>query len=99
MTVTAQYPAGSGVGLSVLLRQPHGFESLRLSRVGREANELAVAPLAHPGEGHADLESTRPALSMELPERDGEVANLTGGSLAHMQLLPGRVRIPTVAAK
>jgi hypothetical protein len=28
-TSAAQYPAGSGVGVSVLLRQPHGFEGLR----------------------------------------------------------------------
>ena len=27
-TSPAQYPAGSGVGVSVLLRQPHGFEGL-----------------------------------------------------------------------
>ena len=30
VTVTAQYPAGSGVGVSVLLRQPHGFEGFAL---------------------------------------------------------------------
>src|SRR3954447_18006362 len=29
-TSPAQYPAGSGVGVSVLLRQPEGFEGLRM---------------------------------------------------------------------
>src|SRR6266550_4769879 len=27
LTVTAQYPAGSGIGVRVLLRQPYGFEA------------------------------------------------------------------------
>ena len=35
-TSPAQYPAGSGVGVSVLLRQPHGFEGFAL-RPGRTA--------------------------------------------------------------
>ena len=34
-TSPAQYPAGSGVGVSVLLRQPQGFEGLLATIVGR----------------------------------------------------------------
>src|SRR4051794_31535083 len=33
MGMTVQYPAGSGVGVSVLPRQPHGFEGFRLADV------------------------------------------------------------------
>src|SRR5436190_3643173 len=82
-----------------LLREAGGFESLRPIRVGGEANELAVAPLAHPGEWQTDLESTRSPLSMQLPERDGQITHHAGGGLAHVQLLPGRVRVPKVVAK
>ena len=41
-TSPAQYPAGSGVGVSVLLRQPHGFEGLGRRRIGGHARDLAV---------------------------------------------------------
>ena len=36
-------PQGSGVGMSVLLRQPHGFEGLSSYRVVLDASDLAVA--------------------------------------------------------
>src|SRR3954454_23311385 len=42
-TSPAQYPAGSGVGVSVLLRQPHGFEGLRMVREELHTEDLALA--------------------------------------------------------
>src|SRR3954462_14377927 len=42
-TSPAQYPAGSGVGVSVLLRQPQGFEGLRVIPEELLVDDLAPA--------------------------------------------------------
>src|SRR5256885_1445888 len=59
-TSPAQYPAGSGVGVSVLLRQPHGFEGLLAPREDLAPGQLSVPE----GPKRSDLEfehSARPA--------------------------------------
>src|SRR3954447_4933317 len=43
VTSPAQYPAGSGVGVSVLLRQPHGFEGLGVIPEVLDHHDLALA--------------------------------------------------------
>src|SRR5687767_8971949 len=43
-TSPAQYPAGSGVGVSVLLRQPHGFEGFGLAVEDAPPDRLLIAP-------------------------------------------------------
>src|SRR3954447_17749570 len=48
-TSPAQYPAGSGVGVTVLLRQPHGFEGLLPLLVETDARDAPVADRPHPG--------------------------------------------------
>ena len=48
-TSPAQYPAGSGVGVSVLLRQPHGFEGLGvIPEVLRRRRSCPCAPCRRP---------------------------------------------------
>ena len=42
-TSPAQYPAGSGVGVSVLLRQAHGFEGFRLVQEALHLHDLSFA--------------------------------------------------------
>src|SRR6266513_1872208 len=42
-TSPAQYPAASGVGVSVLLRQPHGFEGLGPRAEAGPPDDLAAA--------------------------------------------------------
>jgi hypothetical protein len=42
-TSPAQYPAGSGVGVSVLLRQPHGFEGFGVIPEELDSDDLALA--------------------------------------------------------
>src|SRR5437762_5303705 len=53
-TSPAQYPAGSGVGVSVLFRQPHGFEGFRLAHVELLVDDQPVPERIGPHlpEGH-----------------------------------------------
>ena len=41
-TSPAQYPAGSGVGVNVLVRQPHGFEGFALGRSSADRRDPAA---------------------------------------------------------
>ena len=47
-TSPAQYPAGSGVGVSVLLRQAHGFEGFRLAHVELHVDDQPVPERVDP---------------------------------------------------
>jgi hypothetical protein len=62
--VTAQYPAGSGVGVSVLVRQPHGFEGFGVTRVEEHANELSVSQFEQPTHRLFDFDAARPAFEI-----------------------------------
>src|SRR6266542_4090608 len=44
-TSPAQYPAASGVGVSILLHQAHGFEGIGAVRKDLQPDHLAVAQL------------------------------------------------------
>ena len=63
--------SGSGVGASVLLRQPHGFESLPLVSEEGHPNDLPVAKQDVPGEEEIDWESADSAdLLLMKPHED-----------------------------
>src|SRR5439155_781241 len=54
-TSPAQYPAASGVGVSVLLRQAHGFEGFRLAHIELLVDQQPVPVGEEPcnlAEGH-----------------------------------------------
>src|ERR1051325_3660695 len=63
-TSPAQYPAGSGVGVSVLLRQPHGFEGF--CKIP-EVFDLKDHAVAHRVDGGA-LKSESWAVSFTTPD-------------------------------
>src|SRR6266480_1728421 len=46
-TSPAQYPAASGIGVSVLLRQPHGFEGRSVVEKFLGSDTQALAHLKH----------------------------------------------------
>src|SRR5436190_21685758 len=62
-TSPAQYPAGSGVGVSVLLRPPHGFEGPFLARKDRDPGDLAVDHGVERGVGASNRNAAAPAAS------------------------------------
>ena len=70
-TSPAQYPAGSGVGVSVLLRQARGFEGFLRPRTDG-SDDLAVAvPSRHSGTARLCLSSIRAAPVHSYIEHDG----------------------------
>src|SRR5689334_14302451 len=54
-TSPAQYPAGSGLGVSVLLRQPHGFEGLGVVPEEIDRDDPAVPDRGDSREFHVHL--------------------------------------------
>src|SRR3954453_19281837 len=69
-TLPAQYPAGSGVGVSVLLRQPHGFEGLGLGRKYPKPPEPAIAHCPDMPNAFFDRDSALPAQRPNVEGRD-----------------------------
>src|SRR3954467_8184400 len=74
-TSPAQYPAGSGVGVSVLLRQAHGFEGLPLVSEERHPNDLAVAEQDVPGKEELDRKSADSAELLLVKPYENSIAN------------------------
>src|SRR3954447_20122601 len=74
-TLPAQYPAGSGVGVSVLLRQPHGFEGLGLGRKYPKPPEPAIAQRPDMPPAFLDRD---PALPAQRPNVEGRDYVLSG---------------------
>jgi hypothetical protein len=77
--VTAQYTAADEgsrrVGVSVLLRQPHGFEGLGLLLVDNQPNSLVAAKGPYPGDVVVHLQATGPATPLSTDE-DQDLAAL-----------------------
>src|SRR4051812_6568558 len=65
-TSPAQYPAGSGVGVSVLLREPHRFEGLSAIPVKREAHDLASLHCEHGRDISVHLHSAGLAAGLDM---------------------------------
>src|SRR4051794_26806561 len=65
-TSPAQYPAGSGVGVSVLLRQPHGFEGLGWVHVDVPSDDLSAAKCPNVRDLFFDLHAAVLAVRAEL---------------------------------
>src|SRR5207247_1712638 len=59
-TSPAQYPAGSGVGVSVLLRQPDGFEGVLPRLVHDHPLDCSVADCPHKGATSSHLDPVTP---------------------------------------
>src|SRR6476661_1741288 len=82
-TSPAQYPAGSGVGVSVLLRQPHRFEGLSLVVVVRPFFDLAGPQRADEGIAAGKLN----AASLALGTHQEEANHAVLARRAHLHVL------------
>ncbi len=65
----------SGVGVSVLLRQPYGFEGLRPVGVGLEAGDLSLSHFDDPSGGNVEVDATCPAARKPPAEDEDAIAN------------------------
>src|SRR4051794_13770221 len=88
-TSPAQYPAGSGVCVSVLLRQPHGFEGLRLVVVVVDPRDLAVSESGDDGVLALDANATSAPSGPHNDERNDLIARVNEALKLHRVALEG----------
>jgi hypothetical protein len=75
-TSPVQYPAGSGLGVSVLLQQAHGFEGIFVGVVGTKSAELGRPNRPHVGEVALDDPLAATDASRVVKQDDDLVASL-----------------------
>src|ERR1043166_258788 len=87
-TSPAQYPAGSGVGVSVLLREPQGLEGLGAFGVDHQSYRFAVSHRHEMCGTRLRLHATSFSCSANMNEDHDLIAHLEESLGFHPQVVP-----------
>src|SRR6185503_15605838 len=87
-TSPEQYPAGSGVGVSVLLRQPHGFEGRSAFGVDHQSYCLATSHCRDVRGTRLRLHATSFSCSANVNEDHDLIAHVEESLGFHPQVVP-----------